>query len=127
MGRVPQYSIAQRAQALQMYADGKTRTEIQAVVGYSPDGFNSLLRTARSRGYVKGGPIYDHHVQDSPRSGRPAVRRERERLRKEQEANGTTTTTATTTTGAGGAEAETQAIGNEAVQVGSGANVNASR
>jgi hypothetical protein len=75
MTRNAEFDIAQRTQALSLHAEGSTRATIQEKTGYSPSGFTRLLQKAKQRGYVVGGVIINAHVEDKPRTGRPATRK----------------------------------------------------
>lgn len=63
-----------RVQALTLHAEGASRAKISEKTGYSTSAFTVLLRKAKSRGYVVGGPVLLEYVIDSPGRGRPKVR-----------------------------------------------------
>ncbi|KAL2146644.1 hypothetical protein VTI28DRAFT_3143 [Corynascus sepedonium] len=52
---------------------GVKMSEIQAKTGIKPSTFYALLRKAKERGYVPGGPVKEEYVADAPKSGRPTV------------------------------------------------------
>ncbi|KAK4248927.1 hypothetical protein C7999DRAFT_30617 [Corynascus novoguineensis] len=66
-------SIAQRTQALTLHAMGIKHSEIEAKTGVKKEAFKSLLRRAKDRGYIPGGPVKEEHVANAPKSGRPTV------------------------------------------------------
>ncbi|KAK3905184.1 hypothetical protein C8A05DRAFT_12978 [Staphylotrichum tortipilum] len=66
-----QSTIAERSQALTLHACGAKSQEIQDKTGIKQSAFYTLLRKAKSRGYIPGGPVKQEHVEDAPKSGRP--------------------------------------------------------
>lgn len=60
-----------RCQVLALHGAGLSRKQIYEVTGVSPTGFFRLLRKAKERGYVVGGPVLLAYVKDAKRSGRP--------------------------------------------------------
>jgi hypothetical protein len=72
-------TITQRSQALSLHASGTARGRIEELTGYSSSGFSRLLRKAKSRGYVIGGPILPYYIEDEPRTGRPLILTEKKK------------------------------------------------
>lgn len=66
-------TLAERVQALTLHAVGKSYTEIEALTGIRKEGFRSLLKKAKSRGYIPGNKILDEHVINASRTGRPPI------------------------------------------------------
>ncbi|KAK3896401.1 hypothetical protein C8A05DRAFT_20615, partial [Staphylotrichum tortipilum] len=66
-------TIAERTQALTLHACGTKYSEIEAITGIKAEAFKQLLRKAKQRGYLPGGPVKDEHVCDGAKSGRPKV------------------------------------------------------
>lgn len=61
----------QRIQALTLYGTGTKISEIEAITGIKANTFYAILRRAKERGYVPGGPVKEEHVANAPKSRRP--------------------------------------------------------
>ncbi|AEO61168.1 hypothetical protein MYCTH_61415 [Thermothelomyces thermophilus ATCC 42464] len=66
-------TVVQRTQALTLHSMGVKTSEIEAKTGVKKEALKSLLRRAKARGYIPGGPIKEEHVANAPKSGRPKV------------------------------------------------------
>ncbi|RDA92033.1 hypothetical protein CP533_1012, partial [Ophiocordyceps camponoti-saundersi (nom. inval.)] len=69
-----QSSIAARSIALELWNRGATTGEITQRTGIKRDAFNSLLRRAKARGFVRGHKVIQEFVMDAQRTGRPRTR-----------------------------------------------------
>ncbi|KAF1815294.1 hypothetical protein P152DRAFT_374755, partial [Eremomyces bilateralis CBS 781.70] len=74
----PSYDSATRAQALALKLVGISNTEIEFITGIQPRTLNSIYRKAIARGLnpSESKKIFDHHVEDGSRSGRPTKQTE---------------------------------------------------
>lgn len=64
-----------RAQAIQMRVDGRSWTDIEAVIGAGRRTVQHWLKKAKELGWEPGQPILESHVTNVPRPGRPVLAR----------------------------------------------------
>lgn len=71
---MPYYDTATRAQALSLKLFGASNDEIQRITGITPSTLNRIYDRAIERGFnpSESSQILDKHVEDAPKSGRPA-------------------------------------------------------
>ena len=70
---MPSYDTATRAQALTLKLAGFSNTEIESITKIQPRTVNAIYNKAITRGLnpAKSKTIFDKHVEDAKRSGRP--------------------------------------------------------
>ena len=71
---MPYYDTATRAQALSLKLFGASNDEIRRITGIAPTTLNGIYDRAIERGFnpSESSKILDKHVEDAPKSGRPA-------------------------------------------------------
>lgn len=70
---MPSYDVATRTQALTLKLVGFSNAEIESITGIQPRTVNAIYNKAITRGLnpAESKTIYDKHVEDGKRSGRP--------------------------------------------------------